>query len=717
MKGYRISFILLILILLPSLASANLDVLHFSHIEGDVQIQTEDTSEWVPASINTPLYAGDRIWVPDGSRAEVFVRDGSIMRLNGGSSLDILSVDRQSIQAFLNQGRVYVNFRGRGDNFLQLDTPHSSSRVYKRAVFRTDVPDKGVTEISVLLGTVSTESRSGRATVQAGRALVIGDDRYAEEYPVAQPDAWEQWNRDRDRYYAGSYTSSRYLPDELNTYSPYFDQYGSWGYVRDYGYVWSPGVSVSVSLGWSPYKMGRWAWVRGDYVWISYEPWGWVPHHYGRWVHVAPRGWCWVPPARGAVYWGPGYVGWVYTPSYVAWVPLAPREIYYGYGHYGPHSVNIYNVNINKMYIQRDYRNVHVQHGVTVVHRDTFITGRGTALAVQKNPFLTERVSVGRPLIRPERATSRPVIRDIPVAKQPPQQVRDLRVDELKHRRPMVKERTRSVLSPQSQQKTMPLRVFSEKRGSENRSFIERESTPARTVRPPERQKTETAPAREKIDAGKQATEKPKEKVIAPADRRPATTGRERQAPVPDRTLKPVDQGRKGQSGPVKPMIESPAQKPDSSRGTRQAPGGVKQLEEQKKPDTVRGTEQRNLQQQERGKALLKQPEPKSGQTPPPPVQRPPQVERQAPPPAQRVPQVERQTPPVQRAPRVEGQGSSGPKAPEVRQREAPKERGGAPAAGQQVEPPGQGVSPTTPDMRPQRGEGQGGRSGGGRER
>ncbi|MCK7504975.1 MAG: hypothetical protein MZV70_13445 [Desulfobacterales bacterium] len=556
--------------------------------------------------------------------------------------------------------------------------PGSIKEQFSGRTFRT----KESTEISVLLGTINTESRSGRATVQAGRALVIGDDRYAEEYPVAQPDAWEQWNRDRDRYYTGSYTSSRYLPDELNTYSPYFDQYGSWGYVRDYGYVWSPGVSVSVSLGWSPYKMGRWARVRGDYVWISYEPWGWVPHHYGRWVHVAPRGWCWVPPARGTVYWGPGYVGWVYTPSYVAWVPLAPREVYYGYGHYGPHSVNIYNVNINKIFVQRDYRNVHVQHGVTVVNRDTFITGRGTALALQKNPFLTERVSVGRPLIRPERATSRPVIRDIPVAKQPPQQIRDLRVDELKHRRPMVKERTRSVLSPQSQQKTMPLRVFSEKRGSENRSFIERDSTPARTVRPPERQKTEAAPAREKIDAGKQATEKPKEKVIAPADRRPATTGRERQAPVPDRTLKPVDQGRKGQSGPVKPMIESPVQKPDSSRGLREAPGRVKQLEEQKKADTGKGKELRSIQPPDRGKTLLKQPEPKSGQTAPPP--------------------------PVQRAPRVEGQGSSGQKAPEVRQREAPKERGRLPAADQQVEPSRPGRFPDDARHEASKGRGAG---------
>ena len=64
-----------------------------------------------------------------------------------------------------------------------------------------------------------------------------------------------------------------------------------------------------------------------------------------------------MPPAVGAVYWGPGYVGWVVTPSYVAWVPLAPGEIYYGYGYYGPGSVNITTVNINTVSGHRNYRN------------------------------------------------------------------------------------------------------------------------------------------------------------------------------------------------------------------------------------------------------------------------------------------------------------------------------------------------------------------------
>jgi hypothetical protein len=51
----RLAFIF-ILSLLPAYAhSQNLGDLRISLIDGDVQIRTEDTGDWVPASINMPL--------------------------------------------------------------------------------------------------------------------------------------------------------------------------------------------------------------------------------------------------------------------------------------------------------------------------------------------------------------------------------------------------------------------------------------------------------------------------------------------------------------------------------------------------------------------------------------------------------------------------------------------------------------------------------------
>jgi hypothetical protein len=136
-----------------------------------------------------------------------------------------------------------------------------------------------------------------------------------------------------------------------------------------------------------------------------------VPYHYGRWSFGIGIGWFWVPPARGYAFWGPGYVGWSYTSFYVAWVPLAPYETYYGYGNYGPHSVNITNININKTHVNV-YKNVHVNNAVTAVHHDTFTRGRHVDLKLNENPFIKNGTHVGRPLIAPERATMMPIVRE-----------------------------------------------------------------------------------------------------------------------------------------------------------------------------------------------------------------------------------------------------------------------------------------------------------------
>jgi len=158
------------------------------------------------------------------------------------------------------------------------------------------------------------------------------------------------------------------------------------------------------------------------------------------------------------VYWGPGFVGWVSTPTYVAWVPLAPGEIYYGYGYYGPHSVNIVNIDIHRREIKTVYRHAHVTNAVTVIHRDTFITGRHTEVGVRDNPFLRERISIGRPDIKPERSTLLPIIKDVPRSKQPPSMIRDIQPRELKEKRPLGRDRRSSVMRPDSPPKTMPVR-------------------------------------------------------------------------------------------------------------------------------------------------------------------------------------------------------------------------------------------------------------------
>ncbi|MFA6148615.1 MAG: DUF6600 domain-containing protein [bacterium] len=449
------------LLLCPSFSGAEpLGAMRISAVRGDVQVKIADTGEWVPVSINMPLVEGDELWVPEEGRAALQTTNGNHIRLDENTALQILRMDSDSYQFHLTEGRVYVLSRAPKRSVLQIDTPDASIRAFGNARFRIDIPN-GETDVSVFRGSVQAENDGGTTTVRAGNMLAVAADGYAELSPVPSPDDWQRWNAQQDRIVLARGQSYEYLPEEIRTYSSDFDDSGRWVNVPEYGYCWTP--TVVVGSDWAPYRNGRWVWRGGDYVWVGFEPWGWAPYHYGRWAFTARIGWIWVPPARGDVYWSPGYVGWVRTGDHVAWVPLAPRETYYGYGNHGRYSRNITNVNINQVQVTNVYRNVNVTNSITVVNQTTFLTGRPApvdrrVMGNVREDFARRRnIVVGRPPIKPVATSYNPVVRSIPEAKRPPAAVRKVDAKELRRSRPLVKEQNRSAFKLQG--KPAPLEV------------------------------------------------------------------------------------------------------------------------------------------------------------------------------------------------------------------------------------------------------------------
>ncbi|MDD5245176.1 MAG: FecR domain-containing protein [Syntrophorhabdaceae bacterium] len=453
MKYYIALLCIVCAIALPSPGhTADPGNIYLRFLEGDVQVKTEDAKEWLPASINMPLTDNDQIWVPDNGRAELFLKNGTVVRFDRDTYLEILASGDKPARFYLGTGRVYGNVIVGKGNTVVFETPTASFSAYARSVFRIDVPENEDSIASVFQGELYADLGKGQMKISAGERIVLGKNA---QYPVlaklVAADEWEQWNKQRDREFSTpeSGNATAYLPDELRSYSYDLGRNGQWVYEQEYGYVWTP--TVVVVQNWSPYKVGRWVWMRGNYVWISYEPWGWAPYHYGRWAFINKRGWCWVPPRRGFAYWGPGYVGWVYTPTYVSWVPLAPGEIYYGHGSYGPHSVNVKNVTIQNITMSRTvYKNVHVDHAVTTLHRDTFITGRPVKMTTNENIFLKEKRIMGAPEIKPEKATFMPVIKDIPQANRPPSRIANQEMKTFRKDNPatQIRNRTNTTAKP-----------------------------------------------------------------------------------------------------------------------------------------------------------------------------------------------------------------------------------------------------------------------------
>jgi|GEM_PF-640723 len=425
--------------LIPAYARAeDLGVARTTLVQQGVYVYTDEQADWSEAVANFPLREGDAIWVDENGRAEISIRGGTRVRLDYESLLEVLQLgrfldtDKNDVRLFLEEGALYINNEHSGYDNIRIESNYSSVEVPEGAIAMVDVYKNGSSRVSVLKGHVYSQSSSGGLRVDAGSSVILGEDLYARLVPLGEPSSWERWNTDRDRYLHRAYASERYLPTELRYYASDFDDYGSWVYVSDYGNVWRPSLSVSVSMGWSPYRLGRWRWRHGEYVWISSEPWGWAPYHYGRWAHIRGYGWCWVPPRHGEAYWGPGYVGWVYTSNYVSWVPLAPHEKYYGYGNYGPNSVNIVNININKTTINNVYVNAKVKNAVTIVHRDSFLTGKDRPFRKPGNPFIGKKKGIGPPPdFRPDKE-GKSVKRDIEFYKKPRE---ERRAEEMKHRK------------------------------------------------------------------------------------------------------------------------------------------------------------------------------------------------------------------------------------------------------------------------------------------
>lgn len=581
MRSIGITLALLALLLVPfNLFASEQGFARLSLIEGDVQVRIADSDDWVPAAPNTPIYEGDSIWTPKGSRTEIQLRDGSVIRLGARTALNVLKVESDFLQFNLGMGRAYIRTGARRIWSMQFDLTESTVRVDDRGRYRLDIQEDGDEDISVYRGSAYVESYGGRTRVRTGEMLSLEESR-SEIAPVNPPDAWDRWNSDRDgRQARRSAGGEGRLPEELVVYEDELSASGEWIVTREYGQVWRP--TVVVSADWAPYRDGRWIWRGGEYVWVSYEPWGWAPYHYGRWAVVAGFGWCWVPPLAGDVFWGPGFVGWITTPTHVGWVPLAPGDIYYGRGHYGRNSVNVTNItNITNITINNRsniYRNVVQRNAVTSVDRSSFTSGRGRYVRNSGELFRRERdrIVAGRPEPRLEsRAIRMPLVKEVAIDKLPPKTMATAPVRDLKERFPRMNRGVdmRAPRDERRQQTGEPIRSGARERErmpANGQGAVKGPEGRQPMVKPP----TVTAPpvARPPVPqaAGEQKPRGAERRDQEPAAR--AIGGKSTVEPQPRQQGRPLDPAPGVQRGRVERQeLPPPAQERKEAQGRRDA--------------------------------------------------------------------------------------------------------------------------------------------------
>ena len=419
-----------------------LGVARISLVGGEVTTKRGDSGDWVAASINQPVVEGDSVMTGPGSRAEIQLDYGNLVRLNGDSEIEFVSLERRKFRIRVAAGSVgYSELRG-SEADVDLETPLVAVRPAQSGRYRIDL-GPAETVVTVRKGAAEIASVNGLETLGSGKTMLVREGPDGPEFRLTKAeskDDWDRWAESRDNRLNKS-ESYRYVSRDIYG-AEALDDYGDWRHVSGYGYSWFPRNTAS---GWAPYRDGRWTWL--DYYgwsWVGYEPWGWAPYHWGRWYHHASYGWGWYPgsPYRRH-FWRPalvtffGYNGFAgfnlglgFGYGGIGWCPLGPGEIYtpwYGSGFYGgganrtvvvDNSVNIYNA----------YRNARAPNGVTVVDAQGFSQGLVNSPRTLRSAELARATSIrGQIPVVPERGSQGRIVRASSAAAEGAPSARTLR--------------------------------------------------------------------------------------------------------------------------------------------------------------------------------------------------------------------------------------------------------------------------------------------------
>jgi len=299
------------------------------YLEGKLMLERPGDGEVAQASVNSPLAPGDGAWTDEG-RAEIELADGSVIRLDGGTRIDLRALsdvgngyEKTNLIA-LEQGslRIEASEPQGSDKVFQIDTDGGSVYLLSGGSFRIDA-EGSVSTVSSFSGVAELSGDIGSVLVRSGERSSVrraGSPTEPRPFNTLREDDFDRFNEDRGSAYLRHDVNQpidqvqENVPREVDPYVGELSTYGDWQSLPEYGLVWRP----SYAAGWGPYVNGEWVWYPTGWVWVSYDPWGWAPYHYGRWDFAASVGWFWIP---GRV-WSGAWVSFAVGPSYIGWCPL-----------------------------------------------------------------------------------------------------------------------------------------------------------------------------------------------------------------------------------------------------------------------------------------------------------------------------------------------------------------------------------------------------------
>ena len=176
--------------------AADPDTLYVRYIEGAVGLSEAGSAQAMEAVVNTPLIEGDTVASGPNGKAELFLKDGSMVRAGKQLGLEnSRGSTTRGMQFNVQQGMAYIVSRGSREVPIFLDTPSAALDISSPSTVRIDAYSNGINEISVLKGGIFASQRSGRMLVRQGERLVLkADGSMPVVAALRAPDEWLRWN-------------------------------------------------------------------------------------------------------------------------------------------------------------------------------------------------------------------------------------------------------------------------------------------------------------------------------------------------------------------------------------------------------------------------------------------------------------------------------------------------------------------------------------------
>lgn len=298
---------------------------YFRSLEGEVWVTAGGRSPGGadPAERGLPVLTGDRLELASGARAEVHLADrtrlflGSLARVVVQQVAFSSDAQARSTKLELLHGEIVLRVpeEALGDELPSVFATGARIFVEQPGVYRITASAERGLELVVREGRAELLTDRGSLIVRNGESVRFrpvgrGVPQLFAEGPLS---SLERWQQQVESAASSSRARARYVQPELAYAASSLEDYGTWILV-DTSWCWRP----TVATGWRPYWNGRWHWTPSGYLWISYDPWGWVPDHYGTWIHHPRWGWCWRP---GWVF-APAWVYWSWGPTWTGWCPV-----------------------------------------------------------------------------------------------------------------------------------------------------------------------------------------------------------------------------------------------------------------------------------------------------------------------------------------------------------------------------------------------------------